>query len=105
MERALVLLQEQAYLIIGNFQQQRSKNGKPFGLPSALYVTPETKWGYGFVTSEYSVSPSQSWQKIAAQVKKAYPGTDDAQIQAALGIRYPNHPASVAKKAVKKERA
>ena len=80
-EQALALLQ-QAYLIIGSFQQRRSKKGKPFGLPSALYVTPETKWGYDFVTGEYSVSPAQSWQKIAAQVKKAYPETDDAQIQA-----------------------
>ena len=103
-ERALALLQERAYLIIGNFQQRRSKNGKPFGLPSALYVTPETKWGYGFVTGEYSVSPSQSWQTIAAQVKKAYPGTDDAQIQAALGIRYPNHPVFVVKTVKKKEK-
>lgn len=103
-ERAPALLQEQAYLIIGNFQQQRSKSGKPFGLPSALYVTPETKWGYDFVTGEYSVSPSQSWQKMAAQIKRAYPGADDAQIQAALGIRYPNHPVSVVKKTVKKEK-
>ena len=77
-----------AYLIIGNFQQRRSKKGKPFGLPSALYVTPETKWGYDFVTGEYSVSPSQSWQEIAAQVKKAYLGTDDAQIQALLGTHW-----------------
>ena len=103
-ERVLALLQEQAYLIIGNFRQRRSKSGKPFGLPSALYVTPETKWGYDFVTGEYSVSPSQSWQKITAQIKRAYPGADDAQIQAALGIRYPNHPVAVVKKTVKKEK-
>ena len=106
-ERAVELPQTQTYLIVGGFQRRRSKTGKPFGLPSGVYLTPETKWDYNFVTGEYPVSPSQSWRRITEQIKKAYPGANDEQILTVLGIRYPDSPAPVVpvvKKVVKKKR-
>ena len=84
-EAVITLLQMQTYLIVGSFLQRRNKKGELYGWHIGHYETPETKWGYDYVTSEYPCAPKDSWQKIADQVKKHYPCVTDTQIKAVLG--------------------
>ena len=49
-------LQMRTYLITMGFTQKRNKKGQPYGWHLATLGTPETKWGYDFVTSAYSMS-------------------------------------------------
>lgn len=89
-DAAITLLQMQTYLIVGSFLQRKNKKGEPYGWHIGHYETPETKWGYDFVTSEYPCDPKNSWRKIVGQVKKCYPCVTGTQVKAMLGIRRPN---------------
>ena len=100
-ERSIVPLQMQTYLIVDGFQRRQSKNGKSYGLPSGVYLTPETKWGYEFVTSEYHTSPEESWLQIMEQANKKFSAASEKQLYEVLGIRYPEQPASNDAKNVK----
>ena len=80
-------LQMRTYLIIIEFFQKRNKRGEPYGWHLARLGTPETKWGYDFVTSSYSEAPAASWEKIKDSVLARYPGTDDREIRSLLGMR------------------
>ncbi|MBQ9349082.1 MAG: hypothetical protein IJT94_17375 [Oscillibacter sp.] len=100
-ERSIVPLQMQTYLIVDGFQRRQSKNRKSYGLPSGVYLTPETKWGYEFVTSEYHTSPEESWLQIMEQANKKLSAASEKQLYEVLGIRYPEQPASNDAKNVK----
>ena len=52
----LTELQMQTYLIMSRFAQKRNKRGQPYGWHIAAVETPETKWGYAYITSCYKVS-------------------------------------------------
>ena len=91
-ERVIEALQMQTYLITSAFQQKKNKKGKPYGWHIGSYTTPETKWGYGFVTSDYHNTPAASWETIVGQVMKHFPAASGEQIVKVLGIRYPNQP-------------
>lgn len=65
-------LQMQSYLVVKDFRQRISKKGQPFGMPVSIYVTPETLWGYDFVTSAYGEKPQQSRERIDSQIKKNF---------------------------------
>ena len=82
-------LQMQTYLIVSDFRQKKNRKGQGYGWYIAAYETPETKWGYDFVSSGYGEDPADSWKSIAKQVKTVIPEADDEAIWKVLGIRYP----------------
>ena len=84
-------LQMRTYLITISFTQKRSKNGKPYGMHCGQLATPETKWGYDFVTSQYSVSCEECWEKIRGHVLDLYPSADKKELQSLLGMRVLTH--------------
>lgn len=65
-------LQMRTYLITMGFTQKRNKKGQPYGWHLATLGTPETKWGYDFVTSAYSMSPQNCWETIRGHMLKLY---------------------------------
>ena len=80
-------LEMRTYLIIAEFYQKRNKKGQPYGWHFAKLGTPETKWGYDFVTSEYNSSPEDSWACIKSHVHTLYPSADDKEIWSLIGMR------------------
>ena len=93
-EGVLTELQMQTYLIVSDFRQRKNKNGEEFGWHIGVMKMPETKWGYDFISSQYNEEPSDSWQKIVAQIRSFFPHADEQQIQKTLGIKYPGVAAS-----------
>ena len=85
----LTELQMQTYLIMSDFRQRKNKKGEIYGWHIAVMETPETKWGYDFTTSAYCEKPSDSWEKIVAQVLRFFPDADEKQIKKLLAIKYP----------------
>ena len=96
-EGILTELQMQTYLIVSDFRQRTNKKGEPFGWHIAAMGTPETKWGYDFITSQYNEEPSASWERINEQVHRFFPDAEEGQIQKILGIKYPGTDASPVK--------
>ena len=82
-------LQMQTYLLIGDFRQKQNRRGEGYGWHLAVLETPETKWGYDFITSEYAADPELSWKIIREQMKRLYPTASEKNIRKMLGIRYP----------------
>lgn len=80
-------LQMRTYLIIMGFTQKRNKKGQPYGWQLASLGTPETKWGYDFVTSAYSMSPQDCWETIRRHMTKLYPAASDDALWQLLGMR------------------
>lgn len=89
-EQFITALQMQTYLITSAFHQRKNKKGKPYGWHIGTYSTPETKWGYDFVTRDYHNDPSASWDSIVGQVKKCFPSVTNEQLYSVLGIKFPN---------------
>ena len=85
----LTALQMQTYLLMSAFRQKRNKRGEGYGWRLAVLETPETKWGYGFVSSGYQEKPENSRDKIWKRVLEFFPEADECDIQQMLGIRYP----------------
>ena len=84
----LIELQMQTYLIVSAFRQRVNKKGDYYGWHLAALETPETKWGYKFVSSSYKEEPSASWVKIIKRVRRFFPDADEKDIQKLLGIRH-----------------
>jgi hypothetical protein len=97
-EGILSELQMQTYLIVTDFRQRINKKGEPFGWHIAAMGTPETKWGYDFVSSRYSEEPGDSWKKIVARIQRFFPHADERQMQKTLGIKYPGAEAASAER-------
>ena len=100
-EGVLTELQMQTYLIMSDFRQKKNKKGQEYGWHIAALQTPESKWGYDYISGGYKEAPAGSWEKIAAQVKKFYPEAEDKSIRKILGIKYPGE-AAAEKKSEKK---
>ena len=103
-EGVLTELQMQTYLIVSDFRQRINKKGEPFGWHIAAMGTPETKWGYDFVSSRYSEEPSASWERIKEQVRRFFPDAKESQMQKVIGIKYPGVEASPRKQQKKAEK-
>lgn len=84
-------LQMRTYLITISFAQKRTKKGKPFGLACGQLSTPETKWGYEFVTSQYSVPCESCLEKIMAHTIALYPSAEQKALQSLLSVRVLSH--------------
>lgn len=81
---AIANLMMQTYLCNSDFRKRVNKNGQEFGWDVAEYSTPESIWGREYVTSAYSRTPEESFERIAAQIKKHFPDATDAQIKKVL---------------------
>ena len=86
----LTQLQMQTYLIMSDFRQRRNKRGEPYGWHIAAMATPETKWGYDFVSAGYRETPAESWERIRRHTAERYPGAEEAAVRRLLGIRGPS---------------
>ena len=84
-------LQMRTYLIIYDFRQKRNKKGELYGWHLAQLSTPETKWGYDYITSSYAENPLISWKKIQDNVMSRFPEADDKEVWSLLGMRVLSH--------------
>lgn len=79
-------LQMMLYLCNRDFRQKLNKKGEPYGWSVAVYTTPETLWGYDYISSRYKEEPKDSWKKVCDYMKETYPIATEAQIKKVLGI-------------------
>jgi len=84
-EGVLTDLQMKTYLIMSDFHQKRNKRGESFGWHIAALETPETKWGYEFVTGCYKEEPVESWKRIYGQARWVDPELDERVLRKVLG--------------------
>ncbi len=82
-------LQMHTYLLISGFRQKQNRRGDGYGWHLAALETPETKWGYDFVTGQYSENPALSWKKISEQTKLFHSTASDKSIWKMLGVYGP----------------
>ena len=88
-EGCMTELQMQTYLLMSAFRQKKNKKGQPYGWHVAAFTTPETKWGYEYISSGYHEKPEESWERIMDQIRKHFPQAGEAELKKLLGIRYP----------------
>ena len=80
-------LQMQTYLIVGDFRRRVNRRGEAYGWHIAALETPETKWGYDFVSAGYDESPAESRDRIFRRAKERFPAAEEAKLRRALGIK------------------
>ncbi len=78
-------LQMGGYLLIRGFRQRRNQKGQPYGWPISVYALPETLWGYGHISSAYSMEPEQSRQLIYGQIQKNFPAATPSTLHRVFG--------------------
>lgn len=80
----LTELQMQTYLVIRAFRCKVNRQGVAYGLPAAVYATPEDVWGYEAVTAAYREDPQVSWARIRAQIRTWFPQATETQLRRLL---------------------
>lgn len=78
-------LQMHGYLLIRDFRQRTNKRGLSYGWPISVYTTPEALWGYEYITSAYTVDPTESKALIYQQVLQHFPAAETVNWKAVLG--------------------
>ena len=78
-------LQMQLYLVIGGFRRRANKRGGEYGMPVSVLMTPESVWGYEFITSAYGEEPAESWRRIHERVRSMYPHAEERDIVKLIG--------------------
>ncbi len=86
-EGTVTELQMRTYLLIRDFRQRLNKNGLPYGWPIAIYATPETLWGYDFVSSAYSTEPAYSKELIYRQLQSRFHAATEPALERVLNWR------------------
>ncbi|MDE7282319.1 MAG: hypothetical protein K2N85_01825, partial [Lachnospiraceae bacterium] len=81
-------LEMKMYLCMMDFRQRKNKKGESYGWPIAVYSTPEHIWGYDYVTSAYSESAEESWNRILNNIDGLFPAATEAQIRRLIGISH-----------------
>ena len=81
---AITNLMMQLYLCNCDFRKRKNKKGIEYGWDVAIYAAPEHIYGYDYVTSCYSESPAQSWQKIVEHMREIYPIATEKMIRKVL---------------------
>jgi hypothetical protein len=77
-------LEMKTYLCLRDFRQRKNKQGESYGWAIAVYSTPEHLWGYDYVTSAYSETPSESAKRIAEHMRERYPIATENQLRKVL---------------------
>ena len=78
-------LQMQLYLVIGGFQRRVNRRGGAYGMPVSVLMTPESLWGYDFITSAYREEPAESWRRIRDHARKMYPRAAERDLLKLIG--------------------
>jgi hypothetical protein len=78
-------LQMQTYLVITDFCRRKNKRGEEYGMSVSILQPPETIFGYEAVTSAYNEKPAESRARIAAHIRKLFPGASDGDIDRLIG--------------------
>ena len=80
-ETCITRLQMQSYVCIADFVYMKDKYGRPYGWGIAEYATPETLFGYDFITSAYQRDPQESRERILRHLQSLLPISDGKQIE------------------------
>lgn len=87
-EGVLTDLQMRCYLIMSDFRQRKNKKGDYYGWHIAAFETPETKWGYEHVTSQYGISPKEAFAAILKRAEEIAPGASESGLKKALELKH-----------------
>ena len=80
-EGTLTALQHKFYLSVRDFRQRRSRGGDSYGWPIAVYSPPESRWGYGLLSSAYSEPPERSRERVFTRVRELYPNATEKSVK------------------------
>ncbi|MGX8699138.1 MAG: AlkZ-related protein [bacterium] len=72
-DTALTRLQEECYVLTGDFVYTLDKKGRPQGWGVAEYTTPEKLWGAAFTEEVYRRTPQESHARLLAHLKALFP--------------------------------
>ena len=75
-EGTLHALEHGCYLVISEFTHKINKKGEPYGWSIAVMSPPENVFGYDYVRSAYSESPSESARIITEHISKLFSGAE-----------------------------
>ena len=78
-------LQMMMYLVITDFRRRVNKRGEQYGMSVSVMFPPETVWGYDLVTSAYSETPGESYERIVSHLRELFPDADDDGVTALIG--------------------
>lgn len=78
-------LMMKTYLVTADFHRRKNKKVAEYGMPVSVLLPPESVWEYDTVTSAYSESPHESWERIVDRVQQLYPDADKADIIKLIG--------------------
>ena len=84
-EGTVTNLQMMGYLLIRDFRRRLNKKGQPYGWPISVYSTPESLWGYDYISSAYSLEPERSGELIFGKVRENFPAASEETLRAVLG--------------------
>ena len=80
----LTELQMQTYLTICDFRRKVDRHGKGYGMPMAVYGTPEALWGAEVACGAYGEPPEASCERICAHLSARFPHATPGQLQRLL---------------------
>ncbi len=78
-------LQMQTYVNISDFVYMKDRFGQTYGWGVACYSTPETMFGYDWVTSAYRRDPAESWERMRAHLAALLPDAPEKHLRKILG--------------------
>ena len=79
-ETSLTRLQEQCYVITGDFVYPVDRHGNRYGWGTAQYTTPERFFGTEFSDAVYSNSPERSRGLLLEHLSSVLPGTEEKDL-------------------------
>ena len=80
-ETCITRLQMQSYVCIADFVYMQDKYGRPYGWGVAEYATPESLFGYDFITSAYHRDPQESRERILNHLCSNLPSTNEELLE------------------------
>ena len=80
-DSTITKLQMQGYVIISDFEYERSKTGEPYGWGIARYALPEVYLGASFRKRVYKRKPEQSADRIRKHLRTVLPQADEVSLE------------------------
>ena len=79
-DTSLTRLQEQCYVVTGDFVYPVDRHGRTYGWGTAQYTTPEKLFGAAFTENVYSRAPEDSHGRLLEHLGQILPRTDEAAL-------------------------
>ena len=79
-DTSLNRLQEQCYVVTGDFVYPVDRHGNTYGWGTAQYTTPEKLFGEAFTARVYGHSGAESRERLLEHLKKLVPRADEAAL-------------------------